>query len=91
MAIQIASFRTRRRAESVLAEAEARTGLKGALIPAQVDGVRWYRILLGTFASAEAAIGAAGPLLEDGMITEVLVRPVPERWIGELSGRESSR
>lgn len=90
LSIQIASCRTRRRAEEVLAEAQARTGLKGLIIPAQVEGVRWYRILLGAFAAPEEAIGAAGPLLEDGMISEVLVRPVPERWIPALTGPEGS-
>lgn len=90
LSIQIASCRTRRRAEEVLAEAQARTGLEGLIIPAQVDGVRWYRILLGVFAAPEEAIGAAGPLLEDGMITEILVRPVPERWISALTGAVGS-
>jgi hypothetical protein len=90
LSIQIASFRTRGRAERVLAEAQARTGLEGLIIPARVDGVRWYRILLGAFTASEDAIGAAGPLLEDGMITDVLVRPVPEQWIPALTGREGS-
>jgi cell division protein FtsN len=89
ISIQVASFRTQRRAEQVLAQVSERTGLPGVVLPAQVDGRRWQRILLGAFSSVSEARKAAEPLLEDGTISEILVRPIPERWIPALTGGAS--
>jgi hypothetical protein len=89
LSIQVASFRTTRRAEAVLAEVSRRTGIPGIVLPTEVDGVRWQRILLGSFASEAEAREAARPLLQDGTIREILIRPVPERWIPVLTGGAS--
>ena len=58
VAIQVASFRTRSRADRVLAAVEERTGLKGAVLPSDVSGVLWHRILLGAFPTEEEATDA---------------------------------
>jgi hypothetical protein len=85
----VASFRTTRRAQAVLAEVSRRTGLAGVVLPTTVNGVRWQRILLGAFASEAEARTAARALLEDGTIDEILIRPVPERSLPELTGGAS--
>lgn len=89
VSIQVASFRTTRRARAVLDAVSRRTGLPGVILPTTVDGVRWQRILLGAFASEAEARTAARPLLQDGTIGDVLIRPVPERSIPELTGGAS--
>ena len=86
VALQVASFRTQDRAGQVLEEAKRRTGLPGVVLATTVDGVRWHRIILGAFSSESQAKLAAAPLMADGMITEVLIQPIPERWISELTG-----
>jgi septal ring-binding cell division protein DamX len=90
VAIQVASFRTQGKAERVLAQARERTGLSGMVLPTEVDGVRWHRIILGAFLTSEDATQAAEPLLREGMITEVLVWPIPSRWVSVLTGQEAS-
>ena len=89
VSIQVASFRTTRRAQAVLAEVSLRTGLAGVVLPTTVNGVGWQRILLGAFASEAEARTAARALLEDGTIGEILIRPVPERSLPELTGGAS--
>ncbi len=86
LAIQVASFRTRERADAVLLAATEKTGLRGAVLPTDVNGVPWYRILLGAFASEAEARRAAQPLIEDRMITSVAVRPIPADRVSQLSG-----
>ena len=88
LALQVASFRTRQRAEEVLGQAQNKTGLAGLVVPGDVDGTRWYRILLGTFSTPDEAKRAAEPLLEEGMILDVLVRPVPPRWADATAGQD---
>lgn len=86
VALQVASFRTQNRAGEVLEEAERRTGLRGVVLPTMVNGEIWHRIILGAFSSESQAKLAATPLMADGMITEVLIQPIPERWVSELTG-----
>ncbi len=87
LAIQVASFRTRTRAEQVLAQVRERTGLPGVVLPAEVNGTVWYRILLGSFTSEAEAERAAEPLLRRRIIREVVTREIPEAWVATLSGR----
>lgn len=86
VSIQVASFKTRRRAEEVLAAVTARTGLPGAVLATDVNGVVWQRILLGSFSNEAEAREAAQPLLRDRTISTVVVRPVPTAWASRLSG-----
>jgi cell division protein FtsN len=83
--VQVASFRTRRRAERVLAQAQAVTGLSGIVVPARVGEERWHRILLGSFSSEEAAARGVEPLLRQRLISEIVLRPVEKAWIPSLS------
>jgi len=85
--VQVASFQTLHRAEGVLARASERTGLSGLVVPSRVEGVTWQRILLGAFVSEEEAREAVTPLLREGFITELVVRPVEAAWIPALTGR----
>jgi septal ring-binding cell division protein DamX len=90
IAIQVASFRTRTRANVVLAQVTERTGLPGVVLPAEVDGVTWYRLLLGAFSDSEEARRAAEPLLRRRIIREVVTREIPEAWVATLSGRDTT-
>jgi cell division protein FtsN len=85
--VQVASFRTRRRAQSTLALASGSTGLPGTVVATEVGGVTWQRILLGAFATEAEARAAMEPLLEQGFFTEVVVRPLRESWLPALTGR----
>jgi type II secretory pathway predicted ATPase ExeA len=86
VSIQVASFKTRRRAEEVLAAVTERTGLPGAVLATEVNGVVWQRILLGSFLNEAEAREAAQPLLRDRTISTVVVRPIPIGWASRLSG-----
>jgi hypothetical protein len=86
VAIQVASFRTLAHAEKVLAQVQARTGLGGAVLPSDVSGVVWHRILLGAFTTEEEAREAALPLLRERTIDEIVLRPVPDTWRSVLAG-----
>lgn len=81
--VQVGSYRTRAKAERVLASVRDRTGLRGVVLDSEVDGVAWHRILLGAFATPREALEAVRPLTAEH---EVMVRPLPERWIDALSG-----
>lgn len=81
--VQVGSYRTRAKAERVLAEVQERTGLGGVVLDSRVDGVAWHRILLGAFATPEAARKAVRPLAGEH---EVMVRPLPDRWAAALAG-----
>jgi general secretion pathway protein A len=87
LAIQVASFRTHTRADQVLADVTERTGLPGVVLAAEVDGVLWYRILLGAFANPEEARQAAEPLLRRRIIREVVTREIPESSVAALRGK----
>jgi len=88
LTVQVASFHTLRRAEETLALASERTGLPGLVVASRVDGEIWQRILLGAFVSEEEAKAAIRPLLEDGFITELIVRPIQDPWLPSLSGQD---
>jgi hypothetical protein len=60
------------------------------VVESRVDGVIWQRILLGAFGSEEEARAAIRPLLEDGFITELIVRPIRDPWLGALAGRDQA-
>jgi len=85
--VQVASFRTRHRAEATLARASESTGLAGMVVPSPVDGIVWQRILLGAFATEEEAETALAPLLREGFVTEIVVRPIENDWLPALTGR----
>jgi cell division protein FtsN len=86
LAVQVASFQTRRRAEEVRDAVSRTTGLPAAVLPAEVDGAVWYRILMGAFDSEDAARAAAEPLLRARTIRVVVVREIPGGWVPFLSG-----
>ncbi len=86
LAVQVASFQTRRRAEAVRDAVSRSTGLPAAVLPAEVDGAVWYRILMGAFDSEAAARSAAEPLLRARTIRVVVVRQIPGSWEPFLSG-----
>lgn len=83
LAIQVASFRTRRHADRVLARLERSTGLQGVVLAASVQGVIWHRIMLGEFDTEAEATAAAGPLVRDNTINQIVVRPLP---VGDATG-----
>lgn len=85
LAIQVASFRTRERAEVVLKEVTERTGLPGVIESSEVNGEEWQRILLGSFTSPEEAETAAEPLIRARIIRSVVVRSIPEAFRSVLS------
>jgi cell division protein FtsN len=74
-ALQIGSFRTRGRAEAILADAEARTGLTGTIVSS--PGSRWHRILLGGYPTEVEAAAAARAHRSAGRLEEAWVRPLP--------------
>jgi cell division protein FtsN len=84
LVLQVASYRTRRRAQEVLVQIRAATGLAGAVLPSDVNGERWYRILLGPFPDETEAARAASPLHATGLVGEILIRPVPPGWDAAL-------
>ena len=84
--VQIASLLSRESADRVLAEAEARTGLKGVVYPPMGQESQWYVIYLGSFTSVEMAEEAVQPLFVEQLITEVLVKPVPRGFELQLAG-----
>jgi cell division protein FtsN len=75
--LQVGSYRTRSKAASVLRDAEAGSGLRGEIVPAGPDDDRWYRILLGSFASAEEARAQGETLVRGRVLDEARVRPAP--------------
>ena len=89
LAVQVASFRTERKAREVLADVTRRTGLPGAVLPAQVRGELWYRILLGAFTTQREAEEAAVPLVRRRIMDEIVVRKIPARWVPVLTGRSA--
>jgi hypothetical protein len=78
MTAQIGSFRSEAHASEVLREASRLTGLRGVVLAAQVGDARWYRILLGAFATPRQAQDRLDPILRQRMIAEIVLKPIPE-------------
>ena len=74
---QIASFKSRAVADSVLAEAEGLTRLGGVVLPARVGGEPWFRILLGRFQNPDSAREALSPLVRAHVVSDVVIRSAP--------------
>jgi cell division septation protein DedD len=62
-AIQVASFRTERKARAALAELQGTSGLTGVVVTAASPQGNWYRVLLGGFATQEEAAAKSQELL----------------------------
>ena len=73
--LQVASFRTAGRAARVLHDYVETTGLPGEVLTSEMDGVTWYRIVLGRFPGEPAARTAADDLLNRSLIAESIVIP----------------
>jgi cell division protein FtsN len=83
--VQVASFRTRSRAEEVLAQVQGRTGLPGLVVSPPAEEGGWYGLFLGAFSSAEEAREAVNPLLRERVMTEVVLRRIEDAWRGALT------
>lgn len=83
---QVASIRGRERADQLLREIKAITGLSGTAVPSQVGGRQWYRILVGRFGRVQDVEEALTPLLRQRLVTEVMVIPAPAGLLDRLSG-----
>jgi hypothetical protein len=86
LSIQVASFRTRSRADEVLEAVSRRTGQPGLIVTSRhEDGTGWYAILLGAFQAREEAEAVGETLRRDGTISQVVLRPIPESWLSRMT------
>jgi hypothetical protein len=90
--VQVGSVRTRDQADRMLAAASARTGHRGVVLPSR-GSAAWYVVLLGSFDSEEQAQAAARPLVEEKIVGDVLIKPIPPGLESRLEGpaEESGR
>lgn len=66
--LQVASYRTERRARAVLARLEGETGLKGIVDPYTTAQGEWYRVVLGGFSTPAEANSKGIELSANGAI-----------------------
>jgi cell division septation protein DedD len=84
--IQVASFRTRSRADEVLAAVSRRTGQPGLVLTSDpADSTSWHALLLGAFATEGEARAVAETLRAEGTISEIILRVVPEAWLDRMT------
>ena len=66
--IQAASFKSEENARAALVGLQRATGLTGTVLPSGGSGTRWYRVVLGEFEHASAAVNKAQELSQKGVV-----------------------
>ncbi len=79
-ALQVASFRTERKARAALAEMDAATGLGGRVVNSPGGADPWFRVVIGSFATREDARARSAELMGRGIVPEdCMVVAAPRR------------